>query len=303
MWQGAIGMALVSVNAGSTGQDRAGLAPALEALSPGAAVTLMIHGFRFCPSEARHDPHRHILSLEVRRDCWKAASWPRHLHLDRPGAGLGVGYGWPARGRLGQVAQRAFDVGQDLADVVRTVKRLRPDLHVNVMAHSLGARVALAALSDLPAGHVDRMILLSGAEYRGLALAAMSSPAGRRAQILNVTSGENTPFDALFRLSVPAPRLTDWPLSAGLAGLPGWTDLRVDCPRTLASLRRLGFPTRAPSTRICHWSTYLRPGLFRLYRAVCDPRDRAILPRLASALAAEDTHRPDRAPLALAPGP
>jgi pimeloyl-ACP methyl ester carboxylesterase len=285
-------MALLSITAGDTDRDRAALVPALSALPAGAAVTVMIHGYRFCPDTPAHDPHRHILSLAPRRDCWKAVSWPRHLHLDRPGTGLGLGYGWRARGRLADVAARAFDTGDDLARLLRLIRDVRGDVHVNLMAHSLGSRVALAALSALPAGHVDRMILLSGAEYRDLARAAMTSPAGRKVEVLNVTSGENAPFDALFRLCVPAPRLADWPLSAGLPGVPGWTDLRVDCPRTLAALRRMGLPTRAPHTRVCHWSTYLRPGLFRLYRAVCDPRQANVLDRITRAL---PTDAPSRA--------
>ena len=285
-------MALLSMTAGDTAGYRAALAPALSKLPPGAAVTVMIHGYRFCPATPAHDPHRHILSLAPRRDCWKAVSWPRHLHLDRPGAGLGIGYGWHARGRLADVAARAFDTGDDLAGLLRQIKRLRGDVHVNIMAHSLGSRVALAALAALPPGHVARMILLSGAEYRDVARAAMAAPAGRRPEVLNVTSGENAPFDALFRLCVPAPRLADWPLSAGLPGVAGWTDLRVDCPGTLAALRRMGLPARAPDTRVCHWSTYLRPGLFRLYRAVCDPRQPDVLDRLARALPAD---APDRA--------
>ena len=165
---------------------------------------------------------------------------------------------------------------------------------LTLMAHSLGARVALAALAELPARHVDRLILMSGAEYRDLARATMAGPGGRAVQVLNVTSGENAAFDVLFRLSVPAPRLADWPLSAGLPGVPGWTDLRVDCPRHRAVLRRMGFPTRPPATRICHWSTYLRPGLFRLYRAISRPEGAELMPRLAKALhdSAPTTHAP-----------
>jgi len=278
-------MAVLSVNATETGWTSAApLERALHDLRPGAPVTIMVHGFRFAPSHGATDPHRHILSLSPRRDCWKAVSWPRHLHLDRPGRGLGIGFGWPARGTVQRVAQRAFDIGETLAMMIRHIKQVRPDVHLCIMAHSLGARVALAALADLPPRHVQRLILLSGAEYCGLARAAMASPAGRGAQVLNVTSGENALFDALFRAAVPAPRLTDWPLSAGLAEMPGWTDLRVDCPASLQALRDLGFPTRAPSTRVCHWSTYLRPGLFRLYRGVCDPARPDLLARLAASL-------------------
>ncbi len=285
MWQGAGDMALLSVDAGKAGWTARGdLGAALAVLPRGATLTLMVHGFRFSPFEPAHDPHGHILSLAPRRDCWKAASWPRHLHLDRPGAGLGIGFGWHARGRLDRVAARAFVAGETLAGLIRAINAARPDLSVTLMAHSLGARVALAAVAELPARHVDRMILMSGAEYRDLARAALAGPGGRGVQVLNVTSGENAAFDALFRLCVPAPRLGDWPLSAGLPRLPGWTDLRIDCPRQRALLRRMGFPTRPPATRVCHWSTYLRPGLFRLYRAASGPAGAALLARLDAAL-------------------
>jgi hypothetical protein len=282
---GGIGMALVSVNATETGWDSSEpLAPALRALPHGAAVIVMIHGYRFSPWVAGEDPHRHILSFTPQKDCWKAVSWPRHLHLDRPGAGFGIGFGWHARGPVAAVARRAFGIGRTLAELIRDIKDLRPDLQVHILAHSLGARVALAALDALPPGALRRLIVMSGAEYRGRALAALAAPGARRAEVVNVTSGENALFDALFRLAVPAPALTDWPLSAGLPGLAGWTDLRVDCPRTLNALRALGYRTRPPATRICHWSTYLRPGVFRLYRDLCDPAGPDPLPRLAAAL-------------------
>jgi pimeloyl-ACP methyl ester carboxylesterase len=280
-------MALVSVNATETGwASAAPLETALHPLPPGSSVTVMIHGFRFSPWSPAHDPHQHILSLTPRRDCWKAVSWPRHLHLGGTTTRLGIGLGWHARGGLALVADDAFAIGDTLAMMIREIKGQRADLHVNIIAHSLGARVALCALAMLPRAHVDRLILLSGAEYRSLALAALASPARRTAQVLNVTSGENLLFDAIYRVRVPAPTRTDWPLSAGLPGAPGWIDLRVDCPATLDVLRDFGIRTRRPVSRVCHWSTYLRPGLFRLYRGVCDPSQPDLLPRLAAALQA-----------------
>ncbi len=278
-------MALVSVNATGTGWDSSEpLAPALLRLPPQAAVVIMIHGYRFSPWVAGDDPHRHILSLTPRSDCWKAVSWPRHLHLHRAGAGLGIGFGWHARGSLPSVAARAFDIGGTLAGLIHHIKDLRPDLQVHILAHSLGARVALAAVAELQPGAVRRAVLLSGAEYRGLARAAMAAPGARQVQVVNVTSAENALFDALFRLAVPAPTLGDWPIAAGLRDLAGWTDLRVDCAQTRDALRRAGYRTRPPATRICHWSTYLRPGLFPLYRDLMDPARPDPLPRLTAAL-------------------
>ncbi len=282
-WGNAMG--LIEVNASVTGlSGMDALYAALEAQTTIRRVTVLTHGLRFAPGDPVHCPHSHILSFQPRA-CWKALSWPTHLHLDRRDDVLGVAFGWPARGPLPQVADRAFEIGQHMSHLIRAISVKRPDVRVNVMAHSLGARVALAALSDVPAGLVDTMILLSGAEYRATALAAMTSPAGRHARVLNVASRENAVFDGLFRLCVPAPTFGDRALSAGLRDVPGWVDLRIDCPRHHAELSRLGVRTTRGPGRVCHWSTYLKPGMFKLYRRILDPEDPALLPFLARRLA------------------
>jgi len=294
-------MALVSVNATEDGWDgQKALFAALADLPQGRPVILMTHGFRYSPWLEEADPHRQILSFDPPKSCWKAVSWPRHLHLNRAGAGLGIGFGWHAKGELGAVAARAIAMGEALAEVVQRIRAARPDCPVHVMAHSLGARVALSAMPHLPGGALDRVILLSGAEYRAHARAAMASPAGRTAAVLNVTSGENALFDGLFRLRIPAPAFAEPALSAGLPDVPGWTDLRVDCAATRAALRSHGIRTRAPATRVCHWSTYLRPGLFALYRKVLDPKDRGFLERLSDGLRAPAAPSGPGAPLPLA---
>ncbi len=282
-------MALLNVNAAANAQGHAGagdddLDNALRRLPEGRPVTVLIHGFRFSPFGPAQNPHTHILSLTPRRDCWKAVSWPRHLHLDRQGAGLGVGFGWPATGSLPRVAARAHEAGACLARMIRTIHGRRPDVPVQVMAHSLGARVAMTALRDLPEGAMRRMILMSGAEYRSAARTALAAPGAARCEVLNVTSDENAPFDLMFRLAVPAGHLTDRPLSAGLSDLARWTDLPIDTAHARAALARFGHRISPPATRICHWSGYLRPGLFAVYRRTLDPAETGFLPRLKQAL-------------------
>jgi pimeloyl-ACP methyl ester carboxylesterase len=286
-------MALLNVNAamgaeGTDGHIPAGtqrLDEALAALPNGHPTTILIHGYRFCPSTAAHDPHRHILSLTPRRDCWKAVSWPRHLHLDRPGTGLGIGFGWPATGALPRVARRAFDAGRSLGQMISAIHRQRPDIPVRIVAHSLGARVALTALHQAPPGVIHGMILISGAEYRGAAERALSGTGASRCAVLNVTSGENAAFDVMFRLAVAPERRSDRPLSAGLSHVACATDLRIDDPEVRAKLEAMGHRLRPPATRICHWSGYMRPGLFALYRRWLDPGARDFAAELSAALA------------------
>ncbi len=259
------------------------LRQAIEALPHGARVTIMVHGYRFCPFSETGNPHRHILSLSPDQTCWKAISWPRHLHLNRPNGGLGLAFGWPAKGRLAEVAARGFEAGDALADAIQIMRQTRPDLILQIIAHSLGARVALAALERLGPHDIHQIILLSGAEYRSIAERVV---AGKSTGVLNVTSGENTLFDALFRGLVPAPRWRDWPLAAGLPQTARWVDLSIDRGADLAALNQLGFATRPPVTRICHWSGYLRPGLFKLYRGLFDPAQDGLFDDLARSLPA-----------------
>lgn len=280
-------MALVPVNArdgGLDGEDR--LRQALHASKAIRTVTVMIHGYRFCPfGDPSQNPHHHILSETPVRDCWKAVSWPRHLRLAKEGA-LGVALGWSAQGTLSQAYGRAGETGAALARIAQIVAELRPGLRVNVIAHSLGARVALSALPGLRAGAISRLILLSGAEYRGRAAQALASPAGRAVRVLNVTSRENLPFDAGFRALIRPDRWEDLPLSAGMADRHGgWIDLRIDSPDHAARLSRMGFRLHPPSTRFCHWSGYMRPGVFRLYRAMLDDPGGALFARLSDTLA------------------
>ncbi|WP_126976032.1 alpha/beta hydrolase [Frigidibacter oleivorans] len=253
-------------------------------LAPGAPVTVMIHGFRFSPFSAPHSPHEHILSLDPAEPCARVPSWPRHLGFGRdPAAGLAVAFGWHARGTLWQAWAEAPRAGAALAALIGMLRRALPDRPVDIVAHSLGARVALAALPLLASGDVGRMVLMTAADLRARAAAAIDTPAGRAALVLNVTTRENDLFDAGLELAVAGG------LRRGLGhGLPApranWIDLQLDHDRTPAALAALGIRLGAPARRICHWSAYLRPGIFALYRGILHDRDRFDAARLRAAL-------------------
>jgi len=293
-------MAVVEVNA--TGEALTGtatLAAALEALPAGAPVIVMIHGYKFSPTCPRRTPHRHILSLQPDPAHRRAVSWPRHLRLDE--SGLGIAFGWDAAGLLPRAYGRAATAGRALARLLRRVAEVR-GAPAHVIAHSLGARVALSALPHLPTDAAGRMVLMHPAELRTPARAALATPAGRAAAILSVTGRENDLFDALFEWGVaplvPGERSVGAGLTAG-----NWTDLRIDRPEVLAALGTLGHRIGPPARAVCHWSGYLRPGVFPLYRAILDGR----LPVgvLRAALTAQEVRRPASrlALLPAVPGP
>ncbi|QRF65983.1 DUF726 domain-containing protein [Ponticoccus alexandrii] len=233
-------------------------------------VTVMIHGYKYQPGHTLHCPHGSIFARRPAPGQPRVVSWPRHLGLrGQPGEGLGISFGWQARGSIWQAHQSATKAGEALADLLAELRRLVPTRPVNLIAHSLGARVALRAIAGGKTGTVNRAILLAAAEYAGTARRALDAPAARLTQVLNVTSRENDLFDFLNeRLIPPDSPGPDQMLGQGAPDLPNLVTLQLDDPDSLHALRRAGFPIRPPERLVCHWSPYLRPGVFPLYRAV-----------------------------------
>ena len=229
-------------------------------------VIVMIHGYKYRPGVPRHCPHLTILAAHAGGMARHSPGWPRQLGFGtgHAGEGLGIALGWNGRGSLRTAQRSALSAGQALAQVVRILHRQRPDRPVHLLAHSLGVEVALEALHHLPTGAIGRIVALTGAAYRSRATAALATPAGRSAELVNVTSRENDPLDFLFERLTPAPMSGDAPMGRGLDA-PNAVTLQLDCPSTLAHLARLGAPIGSPERRICHWSSYTRTGVLRFY--------------------------------------
>lgn len=259
-----------------------GLQAALDA-DPGP-VTVMVHGYKYLPGDPVHCPHDTLLSRRPARRNARIVSWPTRLGLrGQGGEGLGISFGWAARGSVWTAHGAAGRAGDGLADLLAALRRFDRDRPVRIVAHSMGARVALRALSLADPGAVTRMILLAAAEFDATAQSALDSPGGRDCAVLNVTSRENDLFDFLVERLIAPPVPGDRVLGAARLDMPNLAHLQIDDPATLAILRRTGFPVADATRRVCHWSPYLRPGLFPLYRAVLDgrmplPRLRALLP-------------------------
>lgn len=302
-------MAILRVNATRTGQvlsaeGGTGWAAALDAalgqVPPGAPVTVLVHGYRFswrraggtretCAQSLLYCADEIAPSARLRP---ARADWPARLGFTETGRGEGlcIAFGWDARrGRLRSLLMRgandfslvyrgAEGAGRGLAQVLGRVAALRPDLRPGLFTHSLGARVALAAVRCRPDLALGRVVMLAAAEYAGEARATLDAQrrAGGTAEFLNATSRANGLYDLLFAVFAPGPaRMGDRPL--GWTGLgaphPRWRDLRLDCPRTLAWLdARSPAPIRRPP-RFSHWHFYADPGAMTLWRAVvrCEP--------------------------------
>lgn len=267
-------MPTLRVTAGQEGPElhrsSAALMPLLAgvlARDPGP-VTIMVHGFRYQPGHQKHCPHRSLFSTRPSIVGPRIVSWPQKLGLrGQHGEGLGVSFGWSARGSIWQAYRAALDAARSLHTLLDMLHHLHPERPVSIVAHSLGARVALAAIESAGPDRVQRLILLAGAEFRSAALAALRSPCGAGCEVLNVTSRENDLFDLLTEFLLSGPSRKQRTLGRRGPGLPNMATLSLDDDASLQALRPLGFPIAPPQRRVCHWSPYLRAGVFPLYRA------------------------------------
>lgn len=298
----------VPVNGGSLDK---GLRKVLSRVSPNATIIVMIHGYKYTPHVAARCPHHSIFAPALTTKPRRCLSWPRAMGFSGNAAdeGVCIAFGWNAAGSIWQAARSAEKaataLGQVMSDVADHAGR-----PAQVLAHSLGARVALGGLGVAPAGSVGRMVLLHAAEFRSRAHAALSRPAGQTAEVVNVTTRENDLFDGLFRGFVAPHRPLDPALSAGLGTRrTNWLDVRIDDPATRAALKAFGFDIPAPVGRVCHWSAYMRSGMFDLHRALLRAPASLPLPLLARTLPDGARRglldrtfaRPDLAPLPRAP--
>lgn len=245
---------------------RAALRSGLAA-DPGP-VTVMLHGYKYQPGHPVHCPHTSLFARKPERRNAKIVSWPHHLGLRaQHGEGLGLAFGWAARGSIWDAYKTAEHAGQALACLLSDIRQMAPERPIHLVGHSLGARVALCAVRDSAPGTVTRAILLAAAVYGGTARDALCSDAGRQTDVLNVTSRENDIYDYLMERLVPPDTAGDRMLGHGGHNIPNMVTLQLDDGESLQRLSHAGFPIAAPSRRICHWSPYLRRGVFALYRA------------------------------------
>jgi len=284
-----------SLTAAQTGSDLDDLiANGLQALPPGAPVVVLIHGYKFDPlvppghpRPAEIDPHRSLFAFRPAMRSWKVRSWPHGLGFRPLGRaeGLCIGFAWPARaahvpsllatGRTGFAAvyDRAAVIGARLAELIARLQARAPGRPIDLVAHSLGARVALCALRHLetPPG---RMILLGAAEFDARAhdcLAAMPAH-GRRGpcpEIYNITARANDFYDTMFETFAPRRGWGERAVGLGLRDAPPyWLDLQIDRADVTERINARGIRLTPSTVRLCHWSFYTRGGAFDVYQAI-----------------------------------
>lgn len=240
-------------------------------------IIILVHGYKYLPGKPEFCPHKKVFGDH-------SQGWPGQLGFTGQSdqTGLCIALGWHARGPLRAMYFRAQSVGKHIAELVTLLRKQNPGRAVHLVAHSLGSEACLCALAHLTPGAICRMVLLTGASYASRAMQLLSTPAGRAAEVLNVTSRENDLFDAMFEHIVPSDVRQDRTIGQGISA-PNAVTVQLDCPDTLAALHGLGFDVAPPLRRVCHWSAYTRPGVMRFYETFLRAPELLPLDLIASA--------------------
>lgn len=272
----------------SGGDWRDRLSVALEQ-HPGSSAPLcvMVHGYRYtwASHEAMLCPHSRLYGFTP-RPCRGPrpldAAWPGQLGFSpaNPEEGLTIAFGWEARslksgGRarsFAQIYRDAETTAAALAAVISEIHHRRSDLEIDLFAHSLGARVVLSAMRQVPEAPFGRVILMAAAEYAQAARSAMAATS--RGDVYHILSRANDPFDRMFRLLAPWPR-PEQPATLAEAGLGArhqrWLDLQLDLPELAGWMAARGFRLEKDDP-LSHWHFYTDPGAMRFYRTILRQR-------------------------------
>ncbi len=255
-------------------------------------VIIMTHGYKYRPDAKNACPHRHILSLQPQTTPWYSPSWPQQLGFGAgfDDEGLAIAFGWDARGPLWSAHRRTVSAGQVLARVINDLHRLNPDRPIHFIGHSMGTELALEALHHVSPGSLNRIISMTGAAYHTRTVQALATPAGQTAEFINITSRENDLFDLMFEWLIQPPDKGDRSIGNGLEAKNAVT-LQIDCDATLDHLSSLICPVAAPQRRVCHWSSYTRPGVLRVYNALLRNPEHLCLATLRRGLPAQSNGR------------
>jgi pimeloyl-ACP methyl ester carboxylesterase len=265
---------------------------ALDRLSTDGPVVIMLHGYKYDPDVPNANPHRLLFAFDPYHSGKRTTSLPRQLGLNQKGT-LAVGFAWRARGTIWHAHRNAARAAHDLGALIRQIKRLGPNRQVHIVAHSLGARVALCALEHLDKGDVGRMILITPAAFECELRKAQQTPAGQTVEIINVRARANLFFDLLLWLALPHWGYT---MSFGRLRCQNMLDLVIDHNTTLNGLETAGFAMTRPNARICHWSGYLRQDICAVYQALLHRPQTTPLPYLQALIDAKPSSRSQVSP-------
>lgn len=236
----------------------------ISSSTPPSSIVIMIHGYQFDHRQSAHCPHATMFNPNPVAWDFRTRSWPDELKAHDTQS-VAIGFSWPSRGKLKDAYDTAAQAGVALADLIKQLRAAYPDVAIQLMSHSLGARVALCAFPLLQAGDVTRALFLFPSEYKQAAEQALKTDLGKSAEILCVASTENYIFEQLFYWKQLAGAQAGPPFGRYQPDQSNVVTLWIDRPDVIADLNARGIDIGPREKRICHWSAYTRRGIFNLY--------------------------------------
>ncbi len=259
------------------------LSHALARIAPDAPIVIMIHGYRYHPGFSQFNPHDLLFSRSPIRACHKVTSWPQGLGFEPMTRedGLAIGFGWeglpsrkitpkPRLSSFAHVYKQAHRAGGHLARLLTWIDELAPGRKVDILAHSLGARVTFGGLMRSCSANVERVVLMGGAEY-----ASVIDQYFRHVdhhpnlEVFCVKNRQNGFVDFLFESFAPRSHPKDFVIGRGYEGPQHrWLNLAIDDKNVLAALadRGIGIGARSNRMVVDHWGFYNRAGIMRFYQ-------------------------------------
>ena len=196
-------------------------------------IIVMVNGFDFDPTEESEDnPHQTLfrdwsgrLSDDGGDEGWQCFGFGWYSAELEPQSWLGglirghwnpYRWGWELSEKAGGILAQAIDSRvQD-----------NPEGEVCIIAHSMGARVALCALGQLECGRVSRALLLNGSEYSQTAKRVACYTA---CTVLNVVVESDDVLDKPGSVFAPEAFIDAVVGQKGLCEPPeNWLDFRLD---------------------------------------------------------------------------
>lgn len=272
---------------------RAALTSILQKIPEDAPIAILIHGYKYDPAAPNRNPHQHIFSASPKAHK-RVRSWPKGLGFssDTTQDGLCIGFAWSAynpsintlishrkNSFLHSYDQAAY-VATILAQLLVDIEQIAPNRKIDLVSHSLGARVTLLGIDQANSSNIGKVILMGAAEYKSV---AQSSAMNSDAEFYNLTSRENDIFDFLFETFAKSSNKNDRALGNGLdQALSNWVDIQIDRKEVIQYFISRGIVITDQPKRLCHWSFYTRSGMMDLYHNILRQRVAWSVPVLRS---------------------
>ena len=236
-------------------------------------IIIMVNGFDYDPTETSEDnPHLtlfkewngHISAIQEEHwDCFGFGWYSAELE---PGSWVGgllrlhwnpYRWGWELAGKAGGI----------LAKMIAARLAADDGAEICIVAHSMGARVALSALTQLPRSAVKRVLLLNGSEYSQTAKVVSLYT---NSDVLNVVVKADDVLSKLGSIFAPEEFIENVVGQSGLCDPPHtWLDICLDNTGVKEKTRAGGYLDLCgdnPDSIGDHWYSYTHEPNWFLFR-------------------------------------